>query len=413
MKTGMGLLHLAAVSAVSSSPWWLTVLGLLAVVVLVGLNGFFVAAEFALVAVRRTRVEEMVREGRRGSSILADQVNKLDRSIAATQLGITLASLALGWIGEPAVADVLRPVLSFLGGWSGVAAHSIAIAVAFTLITLLHVVLGELAPKAIALQQPDRIAVAVSLPLEVFIRLTRPLVVAMNGIANAFVRLLGFQGLAGEELIHSVEELALLIEEVEEAGLLTEEQAAYVQNVFHLSRKKVADCLIPLEKMASLDLHAPPEKILEQVRQGAHTRMPVYEGSPDNIVGIVNTKDLFHLFSLKGVVILHDALYDPLFLRPDQPIADALRLFRKAHRPMAIVRAEDGKTMGLITLEDVLEEIVGDIEDEHDRPTPKLRFGRLQALRSKRGLIVSKAGLTSVGKGGANIEPPPPPVEQQ
>ena len=396
-------------TAASPLSWWWTSLGLAAIVLLVFLNGFFVAAEFALVAIRRTRVEELVREQQRGSSVLAEQVKNLDRSIAATQLGITLASLGLGWIGEPALADLLRPLFSFLGGWSGMAAHSLAVTIAFTLITILHVVLGELAPKAIALQLPERTCLVVSLPLEFFIRLTRPVVVAMNGIANAVIRLLGFRGLGGEELVHSVEELAMLIEEVEEAGLLSEDQAAYVQNVFHLSRKRVIDCLVPLEKMASLDLHAPPEKILEQVRQGAHTRMPVYEGTPENIVGIVNTKDLFHLFSLKGVVILQDALYDPLYLRPDQPIADALRLFRKAHRPMAVVRAENGMVMGLITLEDVLEEIVGDIEDEHDRPTPKLRFGRLQALRSKRGLTVKKSGLTSVGKGGTSPEPPTGP----
>lgn len=392
---------------ISASPGWWTVVGLVSVALLVLLNGFFVAAEFALVAVRRTRIEEMVRENRRGSGVLADQVKNLDRSIAATQLGITLASLGLGWIGEPALAELVHPIFSFLGVWSGAAAHTFAVAIAFTLITFLHVVLGELAPKAIALQRPESTCLVVSLPLELFIRLTRPIVVAMNGIANAVIRLLGFHELDSEELVHSVEELGMLIEEVEEAGLLTEEQAAYVQNVFHLSRKRVIDCLVPLEKMASLDLQAPPEKILEQVRQGAHTRMPVYEGSPENVVGIVNTKDLFHLFSLKGVVILQDALYDPLYLRPDQPIADALRLFRKAHRPMAVVRAENGMVMGLITLEDVLEEIVGDIEDEHDRPTPKLRFGRLQALRSKRGFIVKKGGLTSVGKGGTSPEPPP------
>ncbi|HMP60021.1 MAG TPA: hemolysin family protein [Gemmatales bacterium] len=389
-----------ASDAAAGSPWWLTALGLSSVVLLVTLNGFFVAAEFSLVAVRRTRVEELVREQRRGSSVLADQIKNLDRSIAATQLGITLASLALGWIGEPAVAELLVPLFASLGAWSLAAAHTVAIVIAFTFITVLHVVLGELAPKAIALQRPDHIALGVSLPLEIFIRLTRPIVVAMNGIANAFIRALGYRDLPGAAHVHSVDELGMLIEEVEEAGLLTEDQAIYVQNVFRLSRKKVVDCLVPLEKMAVLDLNAPPEKILEMVRQGAHTRMPVYDGAPDNIVGIVNTKDLFHLFSLKGVVILQDALYEPLYLLPDQPVADALRLFKKSHRPMAVVRAENGMTMGLITLEDVLEEIVGDIEDEHDRALPKLRWARIQALRSKRGLSIAKQGLAIIGKSG-------------
>ncbi|HEV3263136.1 MAG TPA: CBS domain-containing protein, partial [Gemmataceae bacterium] len=135
--------------------------------------------------------------------------------------------------------------------------------------------------------------------------------------------------------------------------------------------KRVKDCLVPREKMAALELHSPPDKVMEAVRLGAHTRMPVYDGDLDNIVGIVNTKDLFFLFSLHGVVILHDALYQPLFLKPEQSLGEALQLFRRAHRPMAVVRNDEGKVLGLITLEDILEEIIGDIEDEHDRPIPQ------------------------------------------
>src|SRR5437868_9824357 len=181
---------------------------------------------------------------------------------------------------------------------------------------------------------------------------------------------------------HSVEELVLLIEDTEEAGILEPEQAEFVQNVFRLSGKKVRNCLVPQDKMATLELHTPPDRVLEAVRHGAHTRMPVYEGTLDNIVGIVNTKDLFYLFSLQGVVVLEDAMYPPLFLKPDESVATALRLFRSAHRPMALVRDDDSKILGLITLEDVLEEIVGDIEDEHDRPPPKMKLRkRLQLPR--------------------------------
>jgi CBS domain containing-hemolysin-like protein len=157
-----------------------------------------------------------------------------------------------------------------------------------------------------------------------------------------------------------------------------------VQNVFRLSKKTVAECMVPRDRMAALELSTPPDKILEIVRNGAHTRLPVYEGELDNIVGIVNTKDLFYLFSLKGVVILQDAMYPALFLKPDQPVADALRLFRRSHRPMALVRDDAGKMLGLITLEDVLEEIVGDIEDEHDRPVAKVRLPP-KLVRIKKG----------------------------
>jgi CBS domain containing-hemolysin-like protein len=358
--------------AAAGGDWdWLAIL---AVPALVFLNGFFVAAEFSLVAVRRTQVEEMVRQGLRGSGSLRKQVQHLDHAIAATQLGITIASIALGWISEVVLVRRIEPWFAFLaGGWQGAAAHSVAFAIAFLLVTFLHVVLGELAPKAMALQKPAPVALFVAWPLEVFTHLSRPIVLLMNGVGNWIVRLLGFQSVTAREMVHSVEELTMLVEEVEEAGLLTADQAEFVHNVFRLSGKTVADCMVPREKMAVLELHTPPPRVLEAVRQGAHTRMPVYEENLDNIVGIVNTKDLFHLFSLQGVVILHDAMYPPMFLKPDQKVADALRLFKKSHRPMAIVRSEDGKVLGLLTLEDILEEIIGDIEDEHDRPVPKVR----------------------------------------
>jgi putative hemolysin len=362
-----------AFSGGADGHWLWDVAGLLAVPALVVLNGLFVAAEFALVALRRTRVEELVARGVKGARAVEAALNKLDRSIAATQLGITLASIGLGFVGEPALAHLLEPLAGVLPqSWRAVAAHSVATVLAFVLITFLHVVFGELIPKALALQTSDRTALWLAPILIVFARLSRPFIMLMSGTANFILRRLGLEAASGEEALHSVEELLLLIEDQEEAGILDPDQADFVQNVFRLSSKRVADCLVPRDKMATLELSTPPDKVLEAVRQGAHTRMPVYEGQLDNIVGIVNTKDLFFLFSLQGVVILQDALYPPLFLKPEESMANALRLFRKVRRPMALVRDDQGVIRGLITLEDVLEEIVGDIEDEHDRPTPKL-----------------------------------------
>jgi CBS domain containing-hemolysin-like protein len=353
--------------------WVCRALGLLSIPALVVLNGLFVAVEFALVSVRKTRVEEMVHRGIKSAQAVENAITHLDRSIAATQLGITLMSIALGWIGEATLASVVRPLFDFLSGiWGEVATHSAATGLAFFLVTFLHVVFGELVPKNLTLNMPDRTALWLAKPLNVFARLTRPLTLIMGGTAGLIVRLCGYSPATGEEMVHSVEELLLLIEDTEEAGILDPDQAEFVQNVFRLSNKKVRDCLVPREKMATLELNSSPDKVLEAARRGAHTRIPVYEGDLDNIVGIVNTKDLFYLFSLQGVVVLEDALYPALFLKPDEPVANALRLFRKSHRPMALVRDEGGKILGLITLEDVLEEIVGDIEDEHDRPTPKL-----------------------------------------
>lgn len=357
-----------------ATSWVLDILGLLMVPALVLLNAMFVAAEFSLVAVRKTQVEEMVRLGQKGARTLENVITKLDRTIAATQLGVTLASIALGWIGEPAFASLLAPGFAALPGpWSLIAVHTLATVIAFVVITFMHVVFGELIPKHLALYNPSRSAIWLAAPLDAFARLTRPLTLVMSGSANWMVRWLGYQPASGEEMVHSVEELLLLIEDTEEAGILAPDQADFVENIFRLSSKRVKDCLVPLDKMTALDLNTPPDQVLEAVRQSAHTRMPVYEGTIDNVVGIVNTKDLFYLFSLQGVVILGDALYPPLFLKPDSSMAEALRLFRNAHRPMAVVREAD-KVLGLITLEDVLEEIVGDIEDEHDRPTPKLRL---------------------------------------
>jgi CBS domain containing-hemolysin-like protein len=349
------------------------VVALATVPALIALNGLFVAAEFALVSLRRTRVEELIQHGTAGARAVLAALDNLGRSIASTQLGITLTSIGLGFVGEPALADLLEPPFRFLPAGPGTAAaHTAATVLAFLLITFLHVVFGELIPKTIALQISDRTALWLARPLIVFSTISRPLIVLMNGTANAILRSLGYAPATGEEAVHSVEELMLLIEDTEEAGILDADQADFVQNVFRLSTKRVADCLVPRDKMASLELNSPPDRVLDAVRTGAHTRMPVYEGDPDNIVGIVNTKDLFYLFSLRGVVVLQDALYPALFLRPDESMANALRLFRKAKRPMALVRDDAGHVLGLITLEDVLEEIVGDIEDEHDRPTPKV-----------------------------------------
>ncbi len=365
----------------TTSWWWWTLFGLISIPALVALNGFFVAAEFSLVAVRKTRVEELISQGVRGASAVELAISNLDRYIAATQLGITLASLALGWLGETALEHIIRPAFSDLPApYSFLASHTVAGTIAFTLITFMHVVFGELIPKTLALQSPDQTSLWIAPPLVLFTLISRPLILLMNGTGTAFLRMLGNKAPVGETNLHSIEELALLIEDTEEAGILDPERAGLVQNVFSLSNKTVADRMVPADRMMALELKTPSDEVLEKVRSGAHTRMPVYEDELDNIVGIVNTKDLFFLFSLRGLVVLEDAIYPPLFLKPDEGLANALRLFRKAHRPMALVRDEDDKILGLITLEDVLEEIIGDIEDEHDRPPLKVVLWRRREL---------------------------------
>lgn len=362
---------------------WLEILGFIAFPLLLAANAFFVAAEFALVAVRSTRMEELRDKGTRGAGLVLAALEHLDRYIAATQLGITLASLGLGLVLEQVVAHRLEAVLSILPlPLDVVTLHFVASAIAFVLVTFLHVVLGELLPKTVALQAPDRLSLFVAAPLMLFELCMRPFISFMNNTGLWLARLLGFHA-GGETLVHSVEELTLLIEDTEEAGIIDAEQANLLRNVFRLSLKHVKDCMVPRERMDALELNTPLDRVLEKVRSCGHTRLPVFEKEVDNIVGVVNTKDLLFLVGVANVVVLEDALYPAIFLKPDEEIANALRLFKKSKKHMALVRDENDRILGMITLEDILEEIIGDIEDEQDLPLPHRGLRKLRRFRRR------------------------------
>jgi CBS domain containing-hemolysin-like protein len=346
--------------------------GLATVPLFVALNAFFVAAEFALVTVRWTRVEELVRAGRFGARPLRAAVEKLDDALAAAQVGITFASLALGWLGEPVMARLFQPLFAALPGpWSLVVTHAAAVGVAFLLITYLHVVLGEQVPKLIAIDRAEHVALLVAAPLLAFARLCRPFIAIIRNSSDTVVRGMRLPPPLPERQVHSVDELRMLVEETQEAGVIPEDQASYVENVFRLSDKRVRDVMVPREKVVALSLAASEEEVLGTARDTAHTRLPVWDADPDNVVGIVNTKDLFHLFSLKGLVLLVDAMYPALFVHPGQRVAWLLQTFRRERRQMAVVRDAAGRFLGIVTLEDILEEIVGEIEDEHDLRAPR------------------------------------------
>lgn len=362
-------------------------IGLLAIPLLILVNAYFVAAEFALVALRRTRVQELVNLGRPRASALLKSIDQLNDSVAAAQLGITVASLALGFVSEPAFHKLISPLFeSMPDAWQGPVGRAISVAITLIFVTFLHVVFGEQMPKIAALQSSERIGLLIAPPINVFARIARPLIRLMNGTSNRFLHLLGYRPATEDGEVYSVNELRLLIEDTEEAGLLDAEQADAVRNVFALSDRKVRDCMVPWEKVSALDVTIGQEELLAKVRQGAHTRMPVYDGTPDNVVGVVNTKDLFYLFSLSGVVALIDAVYEPLVLRADDTVAQALKKFKTGHKHLAVVRDAESKVVGILTLEDVLEEIVGDIEDEHDKPVPKLNKAALLRILNRRRL---------------------------
>ena len=345
-------------------------LWLLAVPALVLANGYFVATEFALVAVRRSQVKLWVAAGRRGAASVAVATDRLDDAIAATQLGITGASIGLGWLGEPALAGLLEPVLALFGIESAAAVHGVATALAFAAITFLHVVVGELAPKAIALDRPGEVALVCARPLLIFGRVFRWVLILMNGAGNRLVRAFGIQPSGEAHRVHSTEELSLLVAESREAGEIRPEQGRILGRVFRISRTRVRDVMVPRERVFAIDRATPTEALLDQLREEGYTRLPVYDGTLDRIVGILHTKDLFHLYAKTRLVLLSDAIRPALELRPGTAIGDALRLFRRGRQHMVVVRDEGGPVLGIVTLENVLEEIVGEIEDEHDVPTP-------------------------------------------
>jgi magnesium and cobalt exporter, CNNM family len=340
---------------------------ILLIPLLVLCNAFFVAAEFALVSVRRTRLEELVSKRVPGVSFAMGAVDRLDDMMAATQLGITMTSLALGWIGEPALAGTLQPLFRFLpAAWGPVAAHTAATIVAFGAITFLHIVAGELAPRTIAIRIPDRVVLTLAPPLLFFERVLRPFIAFINRVGMALVKLLGFEPAEHAQHVHSVHELQLLVEDVSEAGRMTADHAELLKNAFRLPEKRVRESMVPLKDAIMLEYRLKPEEILSALQGSVHTRFPVYDGERTRVVGIVNVKDLFAIYATSGLVNLEDAMYPVTWAPAQRSIADQLKEFRKVRRQMAVVIDDTGVAIGIITLEDIVEELVGDIEDEHD-----------------------------------------------
>jgi CBS domain containing-hemolysin-like protein len=341
-------------------------LGLAAIFALILLNAYFVATEFALVAVRRSQVQIWVSEGRRGARATARALDRLDDAIAATQLGITIASIGLGFLGEPALAELISPLLASWGFDSRSTAHGVAIGISFALVTFLHVVVGELAPKALALDRPGPVALACAQPLLWFGMVFRPVIATMNRTGNLLLRAVGVPPAGHGENTHSAAELALLVREAGDAGQLRSDAAQMLGNVFRISDRTVGDVMIPRDQVKAIPRNIGMEPLLDLVREEGFTRFPVYDGTLDNVIGVLHAKDVFYLHSLSLLVILDDALRPHQEIAPDVTLVDALRIFRRQRRHLAVVRGADGRVQGIITLEDVLEQIVGAIEDEQD-----------------------------------------------
>lgn len=379
------LLTSTSTGAVVATGWYGSFLslfsGVFSIPVFLALNASFVAIEFSLVSIRRTRVRELAMSGVPGSRRLEHAVTHLDRYLAATQLGITGTSLGLGWLGEPAMARLLLGFFErFAGpGFSAVAAHTVSFSIAFLGISFLHVVLGELVPRTVALRMTDRVALLMVRPLVWFERIFHPITWVFQKSGHAVVRLLRMKpSKAVTGAVHSVTELHILADASERDGVLEPQEKEMIHGVLAIGDMTVRDAMVARDEITGVKLSDPLEKIVQVALESGYSRLPVFDASGEEAVGIIHSKDLLTLFSEteRDLIVFQDLLRQPFFVRPDRRLLDVLRVFQAGEEHLALVQDEFGEIVGLITLEDLLEEIVGDIRDEYDSKESTLRLGR-------------------------------------
>lgn len=341
-------------------------LRLLAVALLVFANGFFVAAEFALVSVRRTRIVELLEQGNTTARWVKKAIDDPDRFIAATQLGITLASLGLGWIGEPALSNFIQPLVElFPAQIEEQVSHSIAAGLSFAIITFLHVVVGELAPKSVALQNAERTSLVVARPIVLTERMFKPIIWALNGTGNAILRWVGVKPASGHELVHSVEELKMLVSASAESGVVQNDAEEMLHAIFDFSQTLVRHVMVPRTEMVAVPRDTDLESLLKVATQQPYSKFPVYADNLDQILGIVHLKDLLQAATLpvKAPETAEQIMREAIFVPETARVSTLLALFRSRQQHIAIVLDEYGGTAGVVTLSDLLEEIVGEVND--------------------------------------------------
>ena len=343
------------------------VFNLILIVLLLLSNGFFVASEFAMVKVRKTRIEQLVNEGNFNAKIALEALKDLDKFIAAVQLGVTISSIGLGWVGEGTLATIIEPVFAFLPGISkSIATHTVSVSIAFALITFLHVVIGELIPKSIALEYTESTALVVARPMKFITTIFNPFIWLLNGFGNYLLNMMHIPHSHKGSLVHSTEELDMLVNASYNGGVLNETEKDMLHNVFKFSDLNAKQVMIPRTDMICIPKDMPIEELNALAAENQYTRYPVYEEDIDHIIGLVHVKDLFQL-SIKDEVCPVEKILRPVLLVPETITMDNLVLeFKKRKGQMAIVVDEFGGTSGLITLEDVLEEIFGEVQDEFD-----------------------------------------------
>lgn len=340
-------------------------INIIIILLLVFMNGFFVATEFAMVKVRKSRIETLVLEDNRSAKYTLQVIKDLNSYLSACQLGITLASLGLGWVGEPAVADMLRPFLS-LFNLSESTLHSISFVVGFSIITGFHIVLGELAPKTLAIINSEEIAMHTALPLIMFYKVTYPIMWTFNHSTDLVLKIFGISQVDEHEAAHTDEEIMLLVEESYKHGLIDKTELTFVDNIFDFSEKTAKEIMIPRTDMACIFLEDSFDEIIEFALNEQLTRYPVCKESKDNIIGFVHIKDLYKQKIEGKNENIESIIREIKFVPESMSISALLKVFKKQKAQMAIIIDEYGGTFGLVTIEDILEEIVGEIQDEFD-----------------------------------------------
>jgi len=337
----------------------------IAALFLVALNAFFVAAEFSLVKVRKTRLAELSETGSRKATVALDVTSQLDAYLSASQLGITLASLGLGWLGEPAIATLLAPLFKNFVTWDGVLTHTVSVVIAFLFITFLHIVLGELVPKSIAIQRAEDTALWTAGPLKTFYKVFYPVIRALNGIANMILRRWGISPANEADLAHTEEELRMLVDASQRHGILDKMEGKLLDNVFEFSDRVVSEVMVPRQDMVCLYIQDSMEEVLETVKTAGHTRYPLCDDDKDNVIGLVHMRDLLSLAE-SSVKNIGELKRDILIVPEGMPISHLVQKMRVQRTHLAVVVDEFGGTAGMVTIEDLIEELVGEIYDEFE-----------------------------------------------
>jgi CBS domain containing-hemolysin-like protein len=342
---------------------------LLLTLLLVLLNGYFVAAEFALVKVRGSQIDLLVQKGSKRAKIAQQLIQHLDSYLSATQLGITLASLGLGAFGEHVMSQIVREF--FININLQVNEHLVTIPLAFTLITFLHITIGEQVPKMFGIKYPLEMILFISYPMRLFFTVFSPFIWLLNKTSNLILRIIGIKKI-GEDDVHTEEELRLILTESEEGGMIKPSENELIQNVFDFDDRLVKQIMVPQNKISALDVELGRNEMTKRVIDEGYSRLPVYLGDIDNVIGIVHSKDLLKAVIDNKFKTIRDIMRPAHFIPESMHVNNLLRDFQKLHIQMAIVTNEFGATSGVVTMEDIIEELVGEIQDEHDEEHPKV-----------------------------------------